>query len=158
MNFFPTSTPEVIDELQAQNERLQGERSGFENTVAQLTIRITDLEAALATEKQYRSSHYDNYKNLQAQVDNFIETLARYVESFDIDNEIAEDLAECFGRELTRKIVGHIRIEGDVEIEVPVGFDLDDIGDELDIHVSQSYGSSIKIEYQDISEIEIEEN
>ena len=123
-----------------------------------LTKRITDLESALATEKQYRSSHYDNYKNLQAQVDNFIETLARYVESDDIDNEIAYDLAECFGRELTRKIVGHIRIEGDVEIEVPVGFDLDDIGDELDIHVSQSYGSSIKIEYQDISEIEIEEN
>ena len=123
-----------------------------------LTKRITDLESALATEKQYRSSHYDNYKNLQAQVDNFIETLAKYVESDDIDNEIADDLADCFGRELTRKIVGHIRIEGDVEIEVPVGFDLDDIGDELDIHVSQSYGSSIKIEYQDISEIEIEEN
>ena len=151
-------TPEVIDELEAQNERLQGERSGFENTVAQLTIRITDLEAALATEKQYRSSHYDNYKNLQAQVDSFIETLARYVESDDIDNEIAEDLAECFGRELTRKVVGHIRIEGDVEIEVPVGFDLDAIGEELDIHIGQAYTSTVRVDYSDISLVEIEEN
>ena len=157
MSFFPTSTPEVIEELQAQNERLQGERSGFENTVAQLTIRITDLEAALATEKQYSSSHYDNYKNLLAQVDSFMDTLARYVESDDIDNEIAEDLAECFGRELTRKIVGHIRIEGDVEIEVPVGFDLDAIGEELDIHIGQSYNSTVRIDYSDVSVVEIEE-
>ena len=122
-----------------------------------LHTRISDLELALATEKKYSSSHYDNYKNLQAQVDSFIETLARYVESDDIDNEIAEDLAECFGRELTRKIVGHIRIEGDVEIEVPVGFDLDAIGEELDIHIGQAYNSTVRIDYSDVSVVEIEE-
>ena len=158
MSFFPTSTPEVIEELQARNERLQGERSGFENTVAQLTVRITDLEAALATEKQYSSSHYDNYKNLLAQVDNFIETLVKYVENFDIDNEIADDLAECFGRELTRKVYGHSRIEGDVELEVPVNFDLDDIGNELDISIGQAYTSTVRVDYSDISLVEIEEN
>lgn len=146
--------------------------SSTPETIAQLTVRITDLERALATElqknadlersiateKKYTSSHYDNYKNLLAQVDSFIETLARYVESDDIDNEIAEDLAECFGRELTRKIVGHIRIEGDVEIEVPVGFDLDAIGEELDIHIGQAYTSTVRIDYSDISLVEIEEN
>ena len=152
------STPDRLEELQAQNERLQAERSGFENTVAQLTIRITDLEAALATEKQYRSSHYDNYKNLLAQVDYFIESLANYVKDGNMDIEVAEDFAECFGRELTRKVVGHIRIEGDVELEVPVGFDLDDIGDELDISIGQSYTSAVRIEYSDVSTVEIEEN
>ena len=123
-----------------------------------LTKRITDLESALATEKQYNSSHYDNYKNLMLQVDNFIETLAKYAENFDIDFEVAADLAECFGRELTRKVVGHIRIEGDVELEVPVGFDLDAIGDELDIHVGQAYTSTVRVDYSDISLVEIEEN
>ena len=134
--FFPTSTPDAI---------------------AQLTVRITDLEAALATEKQNKSNIADNYHNLMLQVDSFMDTLAKYVESFDIDNEIAEDLAECFGRELTRKVVGHIRIEGDVEIEVPVGFDLDAIGEELDIHIGQAYTSTVRIDYSDISLVEIEE-
>ena len=134
--FFPTSTPDAI---------------------AQLTVRITDLERALATEKQNHSNLSDNYHNLMLQVDSFMDTLAKYVESFDIDNEIAEDLAECFGRELTRKVVGHIRIEGDVEIEVPVGFDLDAIGEELDIHIGQAYTSTVRIDYSDISLVEIEE-
>ena len=123
-----------------------------------LTKRITDLESALATEKHNKSSIADNYHNLMLQVDSFMDTLAKYVESFDIDNEIAEDLAECFGRELTRKVVGHIRIEGDVEIEVPVGFDLDAIGEELDIHIGQAYTSAVRIDYSDVSVVEIEEN
>ena len=135
--FFPTSTPDAI---------------------AQLTVRITDLEAALATEKQNKSNIADNYHNLMLQVDSFMDTLAKYVESFDIDNEIAEDLAECFGRELTRKVVGHIRIEGDIELEIPAYFDLDDIGDELDIHIGQSYTSAVRIDYSDVSVVEIEEN
>ena len=123
-----------------------------------LTKRITDLESALATEKQYTSSHYDNYKNLLAQVDSFMETLVKYAENFDIDFEVAADLAECFGRELTRTVRGSIRIEGDVEIEVPVGFDLDAIGDELDISIGQSYTSAVRIDYSDVSVVEIEEN
>ena len=146
--------------------------SSTPETIAQLTVRITDLERALATElqknadlerslassKQYNSSHYDNYKNLLAQVDSFMETLGNYARDNDIDYEIATDLADCFGRELTRKVYGHIRIEGDVELEVPVNFDLDDIGDELDIHIGQSYTSTVRVDYSDISLVEIEEN
>ena len=122
-----------------------------------ITRRITVLESALATEKKYSSSHYENYKNLMFQVDNFIETLVKYVENFDIDNEIADDLAECFGRELTRTVRGSIRIEGDVELEVPVGFNLDDIGEELDIQIGQAYNSSVTVQYSDVSLVEIEE-
>ena len=152
------STPETLEELEAQNERLQGERSGFENTVAQLTVRITDLESALATEKQYRSSHYDNYKNLLAQVDYFIESLANYVKDGNMDIEVAEDFAECFGRELTRKVYGRISIYGDIELEIPAYLDLDDIGDELDISIGQSYTSTVRVDYSDVSLVEVEEN
>lgn len=123
-----------------------------------LHTRISDLELALATEKKYSSSHYDNYKNLLAQVDSFMETLGNYAKDNDIDYEIATDLADCFGRELTRKVYGHIRIEGDIELEVPVGFDLDTIGDELDISVGQAYSSTVRVDYYDVSTVEIEEN
>lgn len=155
--FFPTSTPEMIEELQAQNERLQGERSGFENTIAQLTIRITDLERSKETREGVLSKSLENNRLYEAQIDYFIETLGKHVRGSDMDYEVAADLAECFGRELTRKVVGHIRIEGDVELEVPAYFDLDDIGDELDIHIGQAYTSVVRIDYSDISLVEIEE-
>ena len=149
--FFPTSTPEVIDELQAQNERLQGERSGFENTIAELKRTAETREGVLSKALENNRLHH-------AYVDNFIQVLANYVREGDVDVEVAADLAECFGRELTRKVVGHIRIEGDVEIEVPVGFDLDAIGEELDIHIGQAYTSAVRIDYSDVSVVEIEEN
>lgn len=134
--FFPTSTPD---------------------TIAQLTVRITDLEAALATEKQNKSNIADNYHNLMLQVDSFMECLTNYVKDGHLEIEVAEDFAECFGRDMTRKVIGHIRIEGDVEIEVPVNFDLDTIGEELDIHIGQAYTSTVRIDYSDISLVEIEE-
>ena len=166
------STPETLEELEAQNERLYGERSGFENTVAQLTIRITDLERALATELQ-KNSDLERSKETRekvlskslednrlhnAYVDNFIDELGRFLRDGEIEEEIAGVLADCFGRELTRKIVGHIRIEGDIELEVPAYFDLDDIGDELDIHIGQAYTSVVRIDYSDVSVVEVEEN
>jgi uncharacterized membrane-anchored protein YjiN (DUF445 family) len=141
-------------------------------TIAQLTIRITDLEAALATELQ-KNSDLERSKETRekvlskalednrlhdAYVDNFIDELGRFLRSGEIEEEIAGTLAECFGRELTRKVVGHIRIEGDIELEVPAYFDLDDIGEELDIHIGQSYTSVVRIDYSDVSVVEIEEN
>ena len=151
MGFFPTSTPEVIEELQAQNERLQGERSGFENTIAELKRSAETREGVL-------SKALENNRLHEAYVDNFIQTLANYVKEGDVDIEVADDLAECFGRELTRKVVGHIRIEGDIELEIPAYFDLDDIADELDISIGQSYTSAVRIDYSDVSVVEIEEN
>ena len=135
--FFPTSTPD---------------------TIAQLTVRITDLEAALATEKQNKSNIADNYHNLMLQVDSLMEELGSFIRNGEIEEEIATTLAECFGRELTRKVVGHIRIEGDIELEIPAYFDLDDIADELDISIGQSYTSAVRIDYSDVSVVEIEEN
>ena len=141
------------------------------DTIAQLTIRITDLERALATELQKNSDlersketrekvlskSLENNRLYEAQIDYFIETLGKHVRGSDMDYEVAADLAECFGRELTRKVRGSIRIEGDVELEVPAYFDLDDIGEELDISIGQAYTSTVRIDYSDISLVEIEE-
>lgn len=119
--------------------------------------KVADLESALAIEKQYCSSHYDRYKSLLVQVDSFMETLVEYIKSNDLDKEVAADLAECFGRELTRKVYGRIRIEGDVDFVIPLDLDLDDIAQELDIHIGEAYNSDVKVEYSDVSLVEVKE-
>jgi hypothetical protein len=128
------------------------------DAIAQLTVKVTELERSAEIREGILSKALENNRLHEAYVDNFIQTLANYVKEGDVDIEIADDLAECFGRELTRKIVGHIRIEGDIELEVPAYFDLDDIGDELDIHIGQAYTSVVRIDYSDVSVVEIEEN
>lgn len=127
-------------------------------TVGILTKRITDLESAIAIEKQYSSSHYDKYRNLILQIDTFMETLVEYLKGNDLDKEVAADLADCFGRELTRRVLGRIRIEGDVEFVIPLDLDLDNIAQELDIHIGEAYTSDVKVEYSDVSLVEVEEN
>ena len=135
--FFPTSTPATIEKLQD---------------------KVAQLERTAETREGVLSKALENNRVYQAQIDNFIETLANYVREGDVGIEIADDLAECFGRELTRKVVGHIRIEGDIELEIPAYFDLDDIGDELDISIGQAYASAVRIDYSDVSVVEVEEN
>ena len=135
--FFPTSTPATIQELQD---------------------KVAQLERTAETREGVLSKALENNRLHEAYVDNFIDELGRFLRNGEIEEEIAGTLADCFGRELTRKVVGHIRIEGDIELEIPAYFDLDDIGDELDIHIGQSYTSAVRIEYSDVSVVEIEEN
>lgn len=126
--------------------------------VQELNNKISQLEESAQIRENILSKSLEKNRLQQAYIDNFMETLVEYIKSDDIDKEVAADLADCFGRELTRKVYGHIRIEGDVELVIPLGIDLDSIGEELDIHIGEAYTSDVKVEYSDVSLVEVEEN
>ena len=157
MSFFPTSTPEVIEELQAQNERLQGERSGFENTIAQLTIKIGELEQKNNYLSETIQRHQHSNRVNEAMVDTFMNTLFAYLRDNEIDEAVAEELAGCFGRDLTRTVNVSITIHGEMEVNLPHGMSIDDLAEELDFGPNVHYATGIEVNYVDLSTVEIEE-
>lgn len=126
--------------------------------VQELNARISQLEESAKIRENILSKSLEKNRLQEAYIDNFMETLVEYIKGNDIDKEVAADLADCFGRELTRKVYGRIRIEGDVEFVIPLDLDLDNIAQELDIHIGESYTSDVKVEYSDVSLVEVEEN
>lgn len=126
--------------------------------VQELNNRISQLEESAQVRENILSKSLEKNRLQEAYIDNFMETLVEYIKGNDIDKEVAGDLADCFGRELTRKVYGRIRIEGDVEFVIPLDLDLDNIAQELDIHIGEAYTSDVKVEYSDVSLVEVEEN
>lgn len=126
--------------------------------VQELNDKISQLEESAQIRENILSKYLEKSRLQEAYIDNFMETLVGYIKSNDLDKEVAADLAECFGRELTRKVYGRIRIEGDVEFVIPLDLDLDNIAQELDIHIGEAYTSDVKVEYSDVSLVEVEEN
>ena len=150
MSFFPTSTPEVIEELQAQNERLQGERSGFEGTIAELEQKNKFLTESIERHQ------YTNRKH-EAEIDLFMTTLFNYLNDGGIEESVAEDFAACFGRDLVRTVNVSITIHGEMEINLPAGLTIDDLAEELDFGPNVHYATGIEVNYVDLSTVEIEE-
>ena len=143
------STSETMEELIAQNERLQAERSGFENT-------ITELQQELDHVRKSLTSYIDNNINNNRQIDSFVETLIEYVVEGEIEESVADVLAGCFGRDLTRKVSLHIRAEGDVEVVVPLGYNIDELESDLSVLIDNVNYSDIDIEYEDMSITDVE--
>ena len=125
--------------------------------VQELNNRISQLEESAQVRENILSKSLEKNRLQEAYIDSFMETLVEYIKGNDIDKEVAADLADCFGRELTRKVYGRIRIEGDVEFVIPLDLDLDNIAQELDIHIGEAYTSDVKVEYSDVSLVEVEE-
>ena len=126
--------------------------------VQELNNKISQLEESAQIRENILSKSLEKNRLQEAYIDSFMETLVEYIKGNDIDKEVAADLADCFGRELTRKVYGRIRIEGDVEFVIPLDLDLDNIAQELDIHIGEAYNSEVKVEYSDVSLVEVEEN
>jgi len=120
--------------------------------------KIEELQNEVDRVSKISSNYIDTKIRLERQIDSFMEALVEYIKGDDIDKEVADDLARCFGRDLTRKVYGRISIEGDVELVIPLDFDLDNIAQELDIHIGEAYTSDVKVEYSDVSEVEVREN
>jgi len=120
--------------------------------------KISQLEESAQIRENILSKSLEKSRLQEAYIDNFMEALVEYIRSDDIDKEVAADLAGCFNRDLTRKVYGRISIEGDVELVIPLDFDLDNIAQELDIHIGEAYTSDVKVEYSDVSEVEVKEN
>lgn len=110
---------------------------------------IDDLSSLLDSERSLISS-------LQSSVDTFIELLMQFVESDDIEGHIAEELADIFGRSLTRTITARMNITLDAEVTVPVGYDLDDLHGYLDVEVNPIYTTDIEINGIEVSNIDVE--
>ena len=122
-----------------------------------LDDKISQLEESAQIRENILSKSLEKNRLQEAYINSFMETLVEYIKGNDIDKEVAADLADCFGRELTRKVYGRIRIEGDVEFVIPLDLDLDNIAQELYIHIGEAYNSDVKVEYSDVSLVEVEE-
>jgi len=133
--FFPTSTPAMIEELQAQNERLQGERSGFEKTIESLRNALNGLE-------------YN--------VDKLIERIMELVESGDLEEYVAEELGSIVGRDLIRTVTVSVTAEIDIEVNVPVGYDLENLEGDLDVEITSIYSSDVDIVNSETSSLSVE--
>jgi len=137
------STSETMEELIAQNERLQCERSGFEN-------KIVELQKELDNVWKSRSNIVDTKTYLERQIDSFMEGLMQFVVEGEIEEAVGEELAGYFNRDLTRKVSVRIFAEGDVELVLPVGFDIDDIEGNLGVLIDAG-SDVIDVEYEDMS-------
>lgn len=143
------STPETLEELEAQNERLYGERSGFEG-------RITELQEELDRVRKSLHSYMDNKVFMERQIDSFIAGLMQFVTEGEIEECVGEELAGYFNRDLTRKVTIYIRAEGEAEVTLPVGFDIDDIEGSLGVVLDTVGIDPIEVEYEDMSITSVE--
>jgi len=125
----------MIEELQAQNERLQGERSGFEKTIESLRNALNGLE-------------YN--------VDKLIERIMELVESGDLEEYVAEELGSIVGRDLIRTVTVSVTAEIDIEVNVPVGYDLETLEGDLDVEITSIYSSDVDIVNSETSSLSVE--
>jgi sugar-specific transcriptional regulator TrmB len=144
------STPDRMEELQAQNERLQSERSGFEETIAALNTEIAD-------EKLGNKTLVTRITNLQSYIDSMIERLMEFVEQDEIDNDVAQELASFFGRDLVRTVTVRVTADIDVEVTIPVGYDIDDLHGDLEVEISNTYSSDVEVQNFETQGIQVEE-
>lgn len=143
------STSETMEELIAQNERLQDERSGFEN-------KITELRDEVDRVSRISSSYIDTKIYLERQIESFVETLIEYVVEGEIEESAAGVLAGCFDRDLTRKVSVRVRAEGDVEVVVPLAYNIDELESDLTVLIDNATFSDIEIEYEEMSVTDVE--
>jgi predicted nucleotidyltransferase len=125
---FPTSTPAMFGEMQNKIDRLS------ENL---------DTERVLN-------------RSMEANVDSFIEALMRLTESGDIEDYVAEELADIFGRSLIRTVNVRMSIELDAQVTVPVGYNLDDLHGDVDVEINPIYAADVQIEGIEVSSIDVE--
>lgn len=134
--FFPTSTPAVAEELQTKIAELEQKNKYMSETIER---------------HQYTNRMHEE------QIEQFMNTLVTFYNNGEIEEEIAESLAECFGRDLTRTVNVSITIHGEMEVNLPPGMSIDDLAEELDFGPNVHYATGIEVNYVDLSTVEIEE-
>lgn len=127
------------------------------NGVLDMHNKIADLEKQLEESRKNHSTTSDKLQFVNSQIDLLIDTLTWKVTSDGMDGEIAEELAGCFGRTLSRTVNVNFCIHGTMELTIPVDSVIGDLEDEFDILIQPSYTSEVVMEWDDIHSIEIEE-
>jgi hypothetical protein len=133
---FPTSTPAMIEELQAQDKENKTTIENLRSTINMERSRVT---------------------NMENRIDSMIERLMQFVEDGDIENDYAEELASFFGRNLSRTVTVRVTADIDVEVTVPVGYDIDDLCGDLEVEITDTYASDIEVQSYETAGIQVEE-
>jgi len=118
--------------------------------------KIEELEQTLQQTLKERGHYLDSTISYRRQVDSFMETLLQHVVDGEIEEAVGEELAGCFDRDLTRKVSIHVRAEGDVEMIVPLGYNIDELESDLSVVIDNINCSDIDIEYEDVQLVEVE--
>jgi len=125
------STPDRMEELQAQNERLQSERSGFEETIAALNTEKDRLSGVLARANNSIRLFEDRLKDA--------------ILNEEIETDLAQSFADIFSFTLTQDVdvVFTVTFRGtacvplnqiieEIDWENEVSFDCNDYGSEIE--------------------------
>jgi hypothetical protein len=118
--------------------------------------KIEELQNELDNVCKSRSSIVDTKIYLERQIESFMEGLMQFVVDGEIEEAVGEELAGYFNRELNRRVSIHVRAEGDVEVMVPLGYDIDELESDLSVVIDNINYSDINIEYADIQLVEVE--
>ena len=121
-----------------------------------MQAKIVELQEEIDNLAKSRSSIWDTKTYLERQIDSFMEGLMQFVVDGEIEEAVGEELAGYFNRDLTRKVSVRIFAEGDVEIVLPIGFDIDDIEGSLGVLIDTVGSDFIDVEYEDMSITSVE--
>ena len=124
---------------------------------AEMSIQIAELEQKIKNFTDTIEHYQYTNRMYEGQIDLLIDTLTWKVTSDGMDKDIAEELAGCFGRTLSRTVNVNFCIHGTMELTIPVDAVIGDLEDEFDILIQPSYTSEVVMEWDDIHSIEIEE-
>ena len=149
--FFPTSsTPDLTTRPQASYGELVDFWNNNQTKVAELEEKNKSFT------KSIEHLQYTNRLH-ESQIEQFMTALFSYLHDGEIDDNIAEEMANYFGRDLTRTVNVSITIHGEMEVNLPHGMTIDDLAEELDFGPNVHYATGIEVNYVDLSTVEIEE-
>ena len=126
------------------------------STPESLQAKIVELQEQVDHLAKSRSSLLDTKIYLERQIESFIEGLVQFVVDGEIEESVADELAGYFNRDLTRKVTVYIRAEGEAEVTLPVGYDVDDIEGNLGVVLDMAGIDAIEVEYEDMSITDVE--
>jgi len=126
------------------------------STPESLQAKIVELQEQVDHLAKSRSSLLDTKIYLERQIESFIEGLVQFVVDGEIEESVADELAGYFNRDLTRKVTVYIRAEGEAEVTLPVGYDVDDIEGNLGVVLDMAGIDAIEVEYEDMSITSVE--
>jgi hypothetical protein len=118
--------------------------------------KIEELQNEVDRVSKISSNYIDTKIRLERQIDSFMEGLMQFVVDEEIEGAVGEELAGYFNRDLTRRVSIHVRAEGDVEVMVPLGYNIDELEIDLSVVIDNINYSDINIEYADIQLVEVE--
>jgi hypothetical protein len=113
--------------------------------------KIEELQNEVDRVSKISSNYIDTKIYLERQIESFMEGLMQFVVDGEIEEAVGEELAGYFNRDLTRKVNVRIFAEGDVELVLPIGFDIDDIEGSLGVVLDTVGSDVINVEYEDMS-------